>query len=403
MRELGYHGGMRVLAVAVVLAAAAVYAGCSDDGATAPADAGASGVDGSQGQDAIAPDGGTPDASDDASDAADPACVSDGGLPDDLRCTGLYSNFAAKTVAPSARAYAPGAPFWSDGADKSRWVSLPPGTKIDSSNMDEWIFPSGTKFWKEFKVGGKRVETRLFSKTAPRDPSSDAGIAYAATWEWTTYKWSSDESTATRLDSGATNVNGTTYEIPSQAQCDQCHSGKDDKILGFEALNMGLAGASGVTLSVLASEGRLTNAPATTTFAIPEDATGKARDALSWLHGNCSACHNANQNAGALFTGLFLRVRTAELTGDGGAARVQDLDAYKTAVNQDPKALTAFKNQGFKLIAAHDVAFSLIPKLAAARNVSGVPQMPPIVTHIADDAGVAKINDWISGLPDGGL
>lgn len=402
MRALTWSAGTRVLAVAIVLGASAVYGGCSsDDGGSASADAGAG--DGSSQSDVIVPppsDGGAGD----ASDANAPACESDGGLPDELRCTGLYASFAAKTLAPNVRPYAPGAPFWSDGADKSRWVLLPQGTKIDTSNMDEWSFPNGTKLWKEFRVGGKRVETRIFSKTAPPDPGSDAGAATNATWEWTTYRWSGDESTATRLDNGASNVNGTTYEIPSHSQCDQCHSGKTDRILGFEALNMGLSAATGVTLAVLASEGRLTTAPATTTFAIPEDATGKARDALAWLHGNCgSACHNGNQNAGALFTGLFLRVRTAELVADGGAARVQDLDAYKTSVNQDPKSLTVFKNQGFKLIAAHDVARSLIPKLAAARNVSGVPQMPPIVTHLVDDAGIAKIDDWISGLPDAGL
>ena len=165
------HAGARALAVAIVLAASAVYAGCSSDDATTagPSDAGdASPGDASQ---AAQPqgDGGAPPsdsgagADANASDAKPDSCSADGGLPDDLACTGLYADFAAKSAAPNVRAYAPGAPVWSDGADKSRWVYLPAGTKIDTSRMDEWTFPNGTKIWKEFRLGGKRIETRLFS------------------------------------------------------------------------------------------------------------------------------------------------------------------------------------------------------------------------------------------------
>ena len=99
------------------------------------------------------------DASVDGSDGAVP-------LPDSLADTGLYSNFAQKTLADGVRPYTPGLTFWSDGAQKSRFLYLPPGTKIDTSNMDEWVFPIGTKVWKEFVVDSKRVETRLFWKVS---------------------------------------------------------------------------------------------------------------------------------------------------------------------------------------------------------------------------------------------
>jgi len=32
--------------------------------------------------------------------------------------------------------------------------------------MDEWTFPVGTKFWKQFAFGSKIVETRLLEKLA---------------------------------------------------------------------------------------------------------------------------------------------------------------------------------------------------------------------------------------------
>src|SRR5262245_46399422 len=56
--------------------------------------------------------------------------------------------------------------LWSDGATKTRWVYLPPGTSIDARNDDNWEFPVGTRFWKEFAFNGRKVETRMLWKTS---------------------------------------------------------------------------------------------------------------------------------------------------------------------------------------------------------------------------------------------
>ena len=42
--------------------------------------------------------------------------------------------------------------FWSDGAEKSRWVSLPSGGKIKFAPTSEWGFPAGTVFVKNFEL-----------------------------------------------------------------------------------------------------------------------------------------------------------------------------------------------------------------------------------------------------------
>src|SRR6185312_2276089 len=101
-------------------------------------------------------------------------------MPQDLECTGFYSDWASKTISADARPYTPGIEFWSDGAAKQRFIYLPPSTQIDTTDMDEWIFPVGTKVWKEFRLGGKQIETRLFWKIS------------ASQWTWTTYEWSPD-------------------------------------------------------------------------------------------------------------------------------------------------------------------------------------------------------------------
>src|SRR6476646_5761466 len=107
-----------------------------------------------------------------------PACVDPPmGPPADVFCTGLYEGRDPGKHAKDVIAYRPGATFWSDGAEKQRYLHLPSGAKIDTSNMDRWKFPAGTKAWKEFRLGGKLVETRLFWK---RDDT---------VWEHATYIW----------------------------------------------------------------------------------------------------------------------------------------------------------------------------------------------------------------------
>ena len=40
----------------------------------------------------------------------------------------------------------------------------PKDKKIDTENMDRWVFPVGTKVWKQFSLDGVKLETRLLEK-----------------------------------------------------------------------------------------------------------------------------------------------------------------------------------------------------------------------------------------------
>ena len=93
-----------------------------------------------------------------------PECANAAMPPQTLVCTGLFADIAAKLITPGVAAYAPAVPLWSDGAEKKRWISLPAGAVIDTSDPNEWKFPIGTKAWKEFSRDGHRVETRLWQK-----------------------------------------------------------------------------------------------------------------------------------------------------------------------------------------------------------------------------------------------
>src|SRR5262245_45194627 len=85
-------------------------------------------------------------------DPVDLAAV--GELPERLSATGLFAAQPAESLAPGVRSFRPRFELWSDGASKRRWIWLPPGTQIDTSDMDAWQLPVGTKLWKEFTRDG---------------------------------------------------------------------------------------------------------------------------------------------------------------------------------------------------------------------------------------------------------
>ena len=333
-------------------------------------------------------------------DAADAApkrdCTADqlaDGLWKHLECAGLYSDFASKTIAADAKPYTPGVEFWSDGAVKSRFLYLPPGAKIDITDFDEWKFPAGTRVWKEFVVDGKRVETRIYVKSKDDD------------WRHTTYRWNETETDAVRKDDGekVKRASGSPYEVPTTSQCDACHGGKTDQLLGVEAISVGLPTAKGITLATLAAEGRFNKTPPVTAITIPNDHNGTAAPALGWLHANCGSCHGKDGISG---TDLVWRLRVSQIVPDGGAGTVQALDSWTTAVNKASNRFDFDAGVGvpYLRIAGGSPSVSLASILSGRRVPDNLEpntndQMPPLVTRRVDVAGHKLLEDWITQIP----
>ncbi len=314
------------------------------------------------------------------------------GLPKHLSCAGLYADVGAKVVAPGNVAFTPGVELWSDGAEKRRWVSLPPATTIDATSFDEWRFPIGTRFFKEFAIAGKRIETRLYTKTA-------------SGWKHVTYRWNEAETEGERLDSAITVplAGRTPYEIPKPADCDFCHAGRVEPVLGFDAVGLGLAGAKGVTLATLAAEGKLSPPPPATALVIPDDGTTKAAPAIGWLHANCGHCHSPKDGAGAVGSSLKMLVHASELVADGGAASASDLAVHKTGVCKVSERFDPNSGGNLLYIAGGSPGASLVSQLLGSRAAPGqesiVNQMPPILTHVVDENGRANVDAWVAALP----
>src|SRR5690606_23060146 len=137
-----------------------------------------------------------------------------------------YADFEARELAPGVRPYRPAYELWSDGADKARWIALPEGATIDTSDMDFWEFPAGTRLWKEFSRDGRRIETRLLSKTgsSPTD------------WYMMAYAWTADEREAVAAPDGVTNALGTAHDVPGTGDCAKCHVRMPDIVIGVSAI-----------------------------------------------------------------------------------------------------------------------------------------------------------------------
>jgi hypothetical protein len=308
--------------------------------------------------------------------------------PRRLAETGLYSDFASRTVDPRNLHYSPQYPLWSDGARKSRWIYLPPGAAIDARNPDAWVFPVGTKIWKEF-AWSQRVETRLMERTRKG-------------WIYGTYVWADDGSDAVLApEEGVLATEevapGRPHRIPSISDCLSCHRGGRAEVLGFGALQLSpdrdplapdaeplLPGD--VTLDVLARRGLVRGLPRHLVERPPrvEAATPRGRAALGYLHANCSICHDSEGPLGS--AGVSLR-HALDARGQGdepGAAAIGHATRFRIpgvapgrSVWIDPGSPTS----------------SAVVTRMASR--SPVQQMPPLATQLVDEQAVALLRGWI--------
>ncbi|EAU40006.1 hypothetical protein FP2506_02155 [Fulvimarina pelagi HTCC2506] len=306
-------------------------------------------------------------------------------LPTDLFATGLYSEPETLTVDPAHLAFSPQYPLWTDGAIKRRWISLPPGATIDAAGSAGWIFPDGTRFWKEFSFDGRPVETRFMEHQG------------AGRWTFAAYEWSKDGSTATlapeRGRAGAWPLSdGQSHTIPARTDCRVCHGSGPSPVLGFTALQLSVdrdpaaphaevLPDDAVDLAALIERGLITGLsddPAPRIAAT----SNVERAALGYLHANCGHCHT---DSGALADlGLDLAYEPHEATA---SARVTTVG---TPLHKAPAGLP----EGVVLrVAPGDPDASAVLLRMGSRN--RMLQMPPLGTAIVDDEAVALLRAWV--------
>jgi hypothetical protein len=304
---------------------------------------------------------------DDLAMALDLAFVPTG--PTKLSETGLYSDIASRTYASGVIPYNVRYPLWSDGADKQRLLYIPPPLQIDTTDMDNWVFPIGTKVWKEFRVNGQLVETRLLHKQA----------AGRYGWWKIAYVWLPDGSDAIATTTHVANANGTTHDVPAPDECTRCHVNVADVVIGAAAIELSNGGAG--SLTQLAQAGLLSSPPSGE-FAAP--GSGVVQDALGYLHGNCGPCHSS-QSLLANKVAMRLRLSVSEMTPEATQLYATTINAMMTHnLNGHPYAVVP---------GAPDQS-----QVYYRMSVRDADQMPPVCTKLVDDTGLQSVHDWIAGL-----
>ena len=307
------------------------------------------------------------------------SCAGAATPPASLVCTGLYADVASKTLAPGVEAYAPAVPLWSDGASKQRWIGLPAGTKIDNTNPDEWIFPVGTKLWKEFSKDGKRVETRLWQKVS-------------ATF------WVERDVRVERRRVGGHALGRRRHPVghghvphPHERRVPEVPPRSHRSHPRVRSGAAGHGGSAGHDARPARRRGAAHVAPEDDDARDRRRRNALAAPALAWLHVNCgTTCHNRNSNATAWSTGMFLRLDPTALDGRSS----KGFDALTTTIGV---AETSPNWPGRTRIVAHDPAHSLLYQLISHRGTGN--QMPPIATSVVDEADIPLVAAWIEQLP----
>lgn len=292
--------------------------------------------------------------------------------PEKLSQTGLYADRPGGAIAPGLFAFEPAWQLWSDGAEKARWLSLPPGGKIDTSDLGRWRFPVGTRLWKEFRKGELRLETRYLEKRA----EGDGG------WFQMAYVWTDDGSDAIAAPGGRRDVRGTGHDVPSTEDCVLCHDMVLTPVLGVDAIQLA-RGPDGPLQRLAAAD--LLGPPPAAEPVVPGD--GAVRDALGYLHGNCGFCHNDDSAFRAGTRRMLLRLRPTD-------ARPEDTDAYLTTIDVEMQHVMPV---GIHLgvVPGDPEASQLYARMKTRERWW---QMPPLATEVPDEAALRTIAEWIRGL-----
>jgi hypothetical protein len=313
-------------------------------------------------------------------------------VPARLSETGLYLDGRTGVVDPVNRPFTPQYALWSDGAAKSRWVYLPPGSTIDAADEYAWELPVGTRFWKEFRFDGRRVETRMSWKVA------------SGRWVFVSYVWNEGGTDATLAPAdglpGVIEVApGRRHSIPSVADCHACHGSSRSRPLGFnvlqlsddrdpEALHAEPSDPAGVTLGTLVREGRIAPLPTQAAGWPPRIRTADpdTRAVLGYLFANCGSCHDGSGEIAAL--GPVLRARELLDNGDAVARGLVDSATSWQAPGRSDGTTVIVDSR-----APHESAVLLRMK---SRRPSS--QMPPLGTVVKDDEAVQRLERWVTAL-----
>jgi uncharacterized repeat protein (TIGR03806 family) len=314
-----------------------------------------------------------------------------GYLPPTLAETGIFSDVRNLTPHAGIVAYDLNLPFWSDGATKRRWFSIPdPQQKMEFHPEEHWSFPAGTVWVKHFDIeltngvasSARRLETRVLVR--------NSGGVYGATYRWgdslTNALLVAEEGLDEQLlihENGV--IRTQVWRYPSRSECLACHTPQAGHALGFSTpqlnRNMNYRGAVTNQIAAFSAAGYFT-APVQNVHALrdlpalqDESISVEAR-VKAYLAVNCANCHYPGGRGlwdARLFTPLSLaNIVNGLLMNNRGNAENR---VVKPGAPEHSVLLTTMQRIGFG-------------------------RMPPLGSSVVDQQAVELIRRWIlSELP----
>ena len=300
------------------------------------------------------------------------AAVAAPGYPQTLGDYGFFSDSAGTRPAPGVIPYRLNTPLWSDGAEKTRFLYLPPGTQAKAQGDGLLALPVGAALIKSFACGGKLIETRVL-------------LHRADGWVALPYVWNAQQSEARlalagkRIDLVTPAGQAISYAVPNKNQCKECHGGAGVVTpIGPKAYNLSAAWLGG-----LAKAGQLDAVPKVARRVPLWEDRAKvpvADAARGYLDANCAHCHNSQ--GAASNSGLYLGWL--------------DSDPYRLGVMKRPVA--AGRGAGtfeFSIVPGDPDHSILMFRMA---SLEGGVAMPEIGRETRDADGESVVRGWIAGM-----
>jgi len=271
-------------------------------------------------------------------------------------------------------------PLFTDYAEKSRFIYVPPGKQAKTGDDGLLAFPVGSALIKSFgyEIDGKSrlLETRVL-------------LHRADGWLALPYVWNEAQTEAVLKVAGAriavsfTDPSGqersTSYAVPNKNQCKECHalSGAVTPI-GPKARNL----TDGGQLAEFARLGLIDKAPVVD-YRVPAWGDDKASlndRARGYLDVNCAHCHNVNGSASN--SGLFLTY--------------EEQMPVRLGINKRPVAAGRGSGTHDFDIAPGDPEGSIM--IYRLNSLDPGISMPEVGRSIVHDEGVALLSEWIAEM-----
>jgi putative heme-binding domain-containing protein len=330
-------------------------------------------------------------------------------FPRKLSETGLFASVKTHTPAAGVIPFSVNAAQWADYATAQRMVALPGQTTVqmyDSAISIPETFYSGQVFFPKDGVLAKTISLEMERGNPQSRHRLETQILHfdGTAWRGYSYAWNEEQTDAALVPAaGADRIvtvtdahapggrRKQTWHYPSRAECIQCHNPWAGYTLAFTLAQLNRDHHYGRVvdneLRTFAHVGivSLVKKDKDTPFKLPaklydpaDETAGLEGRARSYLHVNCSHCHQF---------------------GAGGTA---DIDLrFETPIEQ-MKILDIRPVQGTfeipdaRILSPGDpyrsVLFYRIAKLGRGR-------MPHIGSEIVDERGVRLLHDWIRRVP----